>query len=100
MESVAAGDKANWNFQDVLTEFLRAHANRRAAAARAGVFSSAECLSLLEQARTSYQRCLERMNASAANPSRQQSWVVKGTDDVRRGLEEVDAAIATLKNQQ
>jgi hypothetical protein len=90
MESLAVGDKANWNFQDVLTEFLRAHAKARAAAASAGEFSSVECPSCLEQARTSYQRCLERMNASAAN-SRQKSWVVGGVDDVKRGLEEVEA---------
>jgi serine/threonine protein kinase len=98
MESLAAGDKANWNFQDVLAEFLRAHAERRVAAARAGEFSSAERLSFLEQARTSYQRCLEWMNASAAN-SRQRSWVDKGADDVKRELEEVEAAIATLKGK-
>jgi tetratricopeptide (TPR) repeat protein len=98
MESLASRDKANWNFQDVLAEILRAHAKWRAAAARAGEFSSAECLSFLEQARTSYQRCLEMMNASAAN-SRQKSWVDQGVDDVKRGLKEVEAAIATLKEK-
>jgi len=88
MESLAARDKANWIFQDLLTEILLQHADRRAAAAKAGVFSSAECLSFLEQARTSYERCLERMKAYAANPSRQKSWVGKGADDVKRRLEE------------
>ena len=88
MESLAARDKANWIFQDLLTEILLQHADRRPAAAKAGVFSSAECLSFLEQARTSYERCLERMKAYAANPSRQKSWVGKGADDVKRRLEE------------
>jgi serine/threonine protein kinase len=98
MEPVASRDKANWNFQDVLAEILRAHAKWRAVAARAGVFSPAECLSLLEQARTSYQRCLERMNASAAT-SRQKSWVDQGADDVKRELEQVEAEIATLEEE-
>ena len=99
MESLAARDRANWIFQDLAAGILLEHAQTRAAAAKAGEFSRAQRLSFLEQARTSYQRCLERMNASAAKPSRMKSWVDKGPDDVKRGLEEVEAAMAALKDK-
>lgn len=99
-EALADRDKDNWTFQDVVTAARLDDARARVAAAKAGVFSNAECLQLLQQAQTSYQRCLEKLKASEANPSRMKSWVTNRADDVKRRLEEVEAAVAALKNQQ
>jgi tetratricopeptide (TPR) repeat protein len=99
-EALADRDKANWIFQDLLTGLRLEDAQGRVAAAKAGVFSDAECLRLLEQARTSYQRCLEKLTASEANPSRMKSWVTSRADEVKRSLKEVEAAVAALKNKE
>ena len=99
VEALADRDKDNWVFQDVVTAARLDGAKARVAAAKAGVFSNAECLRLLEQARTTYQRCLEKLNAPEANPSRTKSWVERRADKVKRRLEEVEAAVAALKDK-
>ena len=98
--NLASPKQANWIFQDVVTAARLDDAQARVAAAKARAFPNAECLRLLEQARTSYQRCLEKLTASEANPPRMKSWVTNRADDVKRSLKEVEAAVAALKNKK